>query len=153
MRIYDRVLGDCAVLAAYRAGPDTISFARCAQPEPSCAFTAYGELGAWACPAMQTWPVAGGLCAAAGMHLVNVSDSNENDALRQAMSSSSMWTGYNDITQDGSFVWCGGGSTFSAFADGEPSTANAADCVQRAAGASTWRAFDCASGAPFACEP
>ncbi len=155
LRIYDRVLGECAVLAAFRAGPDTTSFARCAQPEPDCSFARYAQLGAWVCPSQRTWFSSADVCAAAGMHLVNVNDAVENDALSQELGSSNMWTGYNDITQDGKLVWCGPGSTFEFFASGEPSSASDADCVQRDATStsSSWRIVECLSAAAFACEP
>jgi hypothetical protein len=67
------------------------------------------------------WNTAEANAIANGGHLVTVNDSAEQVWLNQTFSQSDLWIGFNDIANEGNWVWTSGESvTYTNWANGEP---------------------------------
>jgi hypothetical protein len=72
----------------------------------------------------QTWQNAEAEAVSYGGHLATINDSAENDFLASVFYFDRYWIGYNDYSEEGTFVWASGEAvTFTNWFSGEPNNA------------------------------
>jgi hypothetical protein len=109
-----------------------------------------------------SWTQAEAECEASGAHLVvlgeAVADVDEHFLVHDLSSVEPTWLGLSDRAEDGSFRWVTGtpldlGGDRCFWADGEPSHAGAAGCVeQRAVACGDWYEVSCDALRIYVCE-
>ena len=106
------------------------------------------------------WTEAQTFCRDQGMDLAS-SNSEEEDAWMAATAVAygldvhGWWFGFNDIEQEGNFVWSNGDEVvYTNWWADEPNDSGGEDCtsVLRYFGPSQWNDFKCASASPYICE-
>ena len=110
------------------------------------------------CTSAKTWWDARNFCLQFGMDFVSITSANENSWLfNQAgpISQSKWWTGLNDQSNEGSFVWTTGEPAgYSNWHSGEPNNLGNEDCMQifRFGWDYTWNDEPCGQPFKFVCE-
>jgi hypothetical protein len=106
-----------------------------------------------------SWTAARDACRASGYELVTINDSAENtfvDGQADARSTSRWWTGFNDITTEGTWAWVSGQtSSYAPWGGGEPNNSGGGeDCgqINRFHPALTWNDEPCSTPYPYICE-
>ncbi|MBL8618246.1 MAG: hypothetical protein JNM72_21715 [Deltaproteobacteria bacterium] len=106
-----------------------------------------------------SWTAARDACRASGYELVTINDAAENtfvDGQADARSTSRWWTGFNDISTEGSWVWVSGqASSYAPWGSGEPNNSGGGeDCgqINRFHPALTWNDEPCSTPYPYICE-
>jgi uncharacterized delta-60 repeat protein len=88
--------------------------------------------------ASMTWDNAEAEAVAHGGHLVSINSSEENQWLLNTFGGNRLWIGFNDIAQEGSWVWTDGSpKTFTKWAPGEPSNSKGSEDVAELYGLTT----------------
>ncbi|MFZ4523968.1 MAG: FG-GAP-like repeat-containing protein [Chlorobium sp.] len=87
-----------------------------------------------------SWHQAEAEAIAHGGHLVTINDAEENQWLASVFGTSSIWTGFNDIQQEGQWVWADGSDvTYTHWGAGEPNNQEGEDFGSISAnGAGMW---------------
>jgi hypothetical protein len=94
-----------------------------------------------------SWYDASSYCESEGGWLVDIFKSEENQWVTALGGHQSLWIGFNDIGQEGIFVWLTGAdsSSFMKFGPGQPDNAFNEDCVQIYDGAGYWNDLACSN--------
>ena len=131
---YDARYGPCAVqCTADSRCPDGLSCGPeglCRDAEAEACTTCPAAY--WTGPAL-TWSQAQAACEADGGHLAFIDDMPENENVVVAAAGLHVWIGYTDITEEGTWVWIEGTSTFTHWATGEPNNAGAGGTAENCA--------------------
>lgn len=109
------------------------------------------------CGDNQNWWNARNKCELYGYELVTVNDQAEQDFVVANMTGHT-WISYTDqdaYTEEGTFVWPWGTSTFDGWCGGQPNNGSSYDCVianNNADPKGCWDDQNCSSGYHYACE-
>jgi hypothetical protein len=130
---------------------------------PQCVTQAYAGHTYYFCTTASFWDDARSQCLQVSARLVSIGDAAENDwvsARAAEISPDKWWMGFNDVAQEGAWVWEGGSPV--TYTDwygptGEPNNAGDEDCGQLLrfyleAQDYGWNDEPCAQALPFVCE-
>jgi hypothetical protein len=121
-----------------------------------CDVVVYSDHPYLLCAQTLAWLDARDLCLSVGYHLATINDLAENSTLRTLMSQIPVglfWIGYNDIAQEGVFVWEDGSPAgFENWNNGEPNGASLAEDCTQVFGSGSWNDEACTAIFPFVCE-
>ena len=127
-----------------------------------CTFDSYGGHEYLFCAEGLNWADAYAECLSYGYDLVAITDAAEDAwvwATASAIVDADWWTGLNDHTSEGSFVWTTGEATsYTGWSPGEPNNSyldgGVENCVHLGwyAPTSAWNDFGCAAANYFICE-
>lgn len=79
---------------------------------------------------LKNWVEAHNTCQANNGHLVTVNSDKENTWVRRFSDYGDIWIGFNDLSNEGVWVWASGSSTYLNWNHYEPNNAGNEDCAQ-----------------------
>jgi cysteine-rich repeat protein len=97
------------------------------------------------------WREAAQYCRGAGLTLASVDSAEDNELLSAAAGWGSAWIGFNDLADEGHFVWDGRPTHFTHWNRGEPNNSGDEDCTQMLRDG-RWNDADCWVPQMFFCE-
>jgi Zn-dependent metalloprotease len=132
------------------------------QPAEGCTSAAFGGREYWFCPNFSDWEAAREACTAAGLHLVSIDDAGENVFVQRHIGKKA-WIGASATESewswaDGTPLWSGGrdghplGGLYTNWAAQQPNNDPKHTCGGISDHDGYWNAWECSSGAAFACE-
>ncbi len=115
------------------------------------------------CTSRVSWSDAEAACRANGYELITIDDGEENTFARQGLGmdlDDDWWIGLNDRSDEGTWRWSYGSSSYDGWAGGEPGSfdARSRDCVVIENGSSGWEDYGewadhaCGEDNPYVCE-
>ena len=85
-------------------------------------------------------------CVTGGYDIASVTSEEENTLLGSLVTSSSCWIGFNDIDNEGTFIWADGTEvTYTGWNSGEPNNAGNEDCTDISS-QNYWNDLSCTNG-------
>jgi cysteine-rich repeat protein len=98
-----------------------------------------------------SWYDAQTTCSGAGMELATITTGAINDFV-YSMGDSDIWIGFNDLAQDGKYVWQSGRAvTYTKWNFGEPNGSVGENCAELLRGNTLWNDAACADQQTFVC--
>ncbi|MBI2578147.1 MAG: C-type lectin domain-containing protein [Candidatus Aenigmarchaeota archaeon] len=91
-------------------------------------------------------------CLSNNAHLATISNASENSFVKSLWPlNDDVWIGYNDMSQEGTFRWASGSSSYLNWAAGEPDNTADKDCVEITA-SGAWQVRGCFNYFVGVCE-